>query len=493
MSAVPRALGVALAAAAWGCVVAGGAGDAAVEGDAGDGDIPTRPVLDGDAGDDGGDWLPGEPKWHETHDGPPPWPHILTCYGGCAAPHYDASACGGSTACCSGCIDGTWWYATEQRNFGCGAKLELRRGDRCVVVEVADNGPADWVESNAASGCGTDGRIIDTSPLVNDYFGGGCGWSECFMVDVRPVADDLATGICPSCPCDGPPPFPHITMAAECETVAGQERDLCTLGDSAGIFDLLAGQTTICRVTVTNDGTAVGLNVQVGITIEEPYLHAQRYDIYDNWTGHDCGAEWCLNDSNDNPANPPHDSPGETFILSINGLSPGESKRVEMTIAAGQGSIGAADHPDVRGWVRHIDDWYEKADFWNADFNNVGGNQTYNGGDLRVWAETDVVGDEVCGDEVDEDCDGALDNGCGADGDADADADADLDEGPMPDGSTPDADGPEPRDDDLGPGAMEGGCGCGAASGPGEGRLAAALALALVLRRRRATGGTEAR
>ena len=141
--------------------------------------------------------------WHKSHSGSPPWPHILTCYGGCAPPHYDPTACGGSTACCSGCIDGTWWYSTEQQIFGCGAKLEIRRGNKCCVVQVADNGPASWVEDKAAVVCGGSGDIIDASPLVRDYLGGGCGWSECFMVQVRPVPSNYPQGICPTCPCGG--------------------------------------------------------------------------------------------------------------------------------------------------------------------------------------------------------------------------------------------------------------------------------------------------
>lgn len=141
--------------------------------------------------------------WHTSHSGQPPWPHILTCYGGCSPPHYDPSACGGSTACCSHCIDGTWWYSTEQQIFGCGAKLEIRKGDKCVVVQVADNGPASWVENKAAGVCGGSGDIIDASPLVADYFGGGCGWSQCFWVQVRPVSSSLPQGICPTCPCGG--------------------------------------------------------------------------------------------------------------------------------------------------------------------------------------------------------------------------------------------------------------------------------------------------
>jgi hypothetical protein len=95
--------------------------------------------------------------------------------------------------------DGTWWYATERAAFYCGAKLKLERDGKCVVVDVQDNGPADWVESNSASKCGT-GYIIDTSPLVADYFGGGCGWGECFIVDVSQVPDGTPTGPCTTTP-----------------------------------------------------------------------------------------------------------------------------------------------------------------------------------------------------------------------------------------------------------------------------------------------------
>lgn len=138
---------------------------------------------------------------HSTHAGAPPWPHVLTCYGGCADPYYDPSACNQPTSC-GPIADGTWWYATERAAFYCGAKLKLERGNLCVVVDVQDNGPADWVEDNALATCGT-GYIIDTSPLVADYFGGGCGWSDCFLVDVSPVPDNTPTGPagCAVCAC----------------------------------------------------------------------------------------------------------------------------------------------------------------------------------------------------------------------------------------------------------------------------------------------------
>lgn len=178
--------------------------------------------------------------WHTAHQGPPPWPHVLTCYGGCQAPHYDPSACGGSTACCSKCIDGTWWYSTEQQIFGCGAKLELRHGNKCVVVQVADNGPASWVEANAAAKCGGDGDIIDTSPLVADYFGGGCGWSQCFWIEVRPVPKSMPQGICPTCPCGGECK-PGEVQGQGCGKCGWQER-VCGGDSKWGGWGACAGQ-----------------------------------------------------------------------------------------------------------------------------------------------------------------------------------------------------------------------------------------------------------
>jgi hypothetical protein len=146
---------------------------------------------------------------------------VLTCYGGCADPHYDPSACNHSTAC-GPVANGNWWYATEEMAFYCGARLKIERDGKCVVVDVEDNGPADWVESNAQSKCGTP-YIIDTSPLVADYFGGGCGWGECFLVQVSPVPDGTPTGPC--APPNHPPGGWVDGVSADCDKIAGWAKD----------------------------------------------------------------------------------------------------------------------------------------------------------------------------------------------------------------------------------------------------------------------------
>jgi hypothetical protein len=93
---------------------------------------------------------------------------------------------------CGGQADGRWYYVTSWVRWSCGARLEVRNpdDDSCVVVEVADAGPADWVEENAG------GPILDASPLVcRDLFGSNsCGWSDHFEVVVTEVSEDTPLG-----------------------------------------------------------------------------------------------------------------------------------------------------------------------------------------------------------------------------------------------------------------------------------------------------------
>ena len=266
----------------------------------------------------------------------------------------------------------------------------------------------------------------------------------------------------------GPPPHPVIEMDQRIRTVDGQDRDFCE-GD--GIFDLHQGQATIYRITVTNVGDAVAANVIVGLSLEEGCLGVTNWEIYDNWRDNSCGGDWCLNDSNDHPDNPPHDSPGCSFELRLNALSPTEAKRVDVEVEGLVATTSDGAPATLRAWVRHIDDFYEKSG-WDAGFNNVGDYQTYNGGDLRVGSELDVMGVEVCN-ELDDDCDGEVDEDVCVEPDAGPDSgpdDGGLDGGPdadevvvedadreVPDDGSPDDSSPGDRD--LFDYPMEGGCG----------------------------------
>jgi hypothetical protein len=306
------------------------------------------------------------------------------------------------------------------------------------------------------------------------------------------------------CGCGGcTPRRPVFDLRTEIDSIAGQERDICTRYGSEGKFDMNAGQSTTQRFYVANNGDGVGRNVVVGVWIEEPYLRLARWDVYDNWSGHTCGEEWCLNDCNSHPENPAHDYPGGSFLLHLYALSPGETKRIDMRVEAADGSLGLADHPDVRLWVKHVDDYYEKNDFWSTDFNNVGGYQTFNGGDLRIWTESDVLAPEECN-GLDDDCNGATDETCVPEPGEDAGevvdvaeageavefvepADAPEDRGDGLSLDVPGYDGSRPDGADGGPGAddIQGGCGCRVAGRTGSAPLLAILALLVPAARRR--------
>jgi hypothetical protein len=122
----------------------------------------------------------------------PPYDYFLTAYGGPSDPsaYYGMPACGGER------VDGSWYYSTGAYTFGCGRRLELRAGNRCVVVKVVDNGPTAWVENSARTYCGKTGYIIDASPLVSDYlYGtGSAGWTDCLAIRVTPVSSSTPTG-----------------------------------------------------------------------------------------------------------------------------------------------------------------------------------------------------------------------------------------------------------------------------------------------------------
>jgi hypothetical protein len=98
----------------------------------------------------------------------------------------------GEGMACGGYADGAWYYSTSWVRWYCDAKLSITNPDtgECVVVQVADAGPASWVEETAGM------PIVDASPLVcDDLFGSSsCGWSDRFVIEVHQVPDGTPTG-----------------------------------------------------------------------------------------------------------------------------------------------------------------------------------------------------------------------------------------------------------------------------------------------------------
>ena len=302
---------------------------------------------------------------------------------------------------CSGFVSATWWLGTALTTYSIDTVSyeiswdELEPGDALVdynqhimLFKEWAGGTQFWVYEEYLCGETASIRLHDMNNMPS-------------YVPIR--YDNIE-------PCAAPT-YPLFDLSVEIDDVPDQERDFCLSLGSEGLFDMMVGQSTTQHFYVANNGTGAGSNVIVGFWVEDPYLQVRRWDVYDNYSGNACGGDWCLNDCNELAGNPPHDEPGAAFVISLGGMSPGETKRIDVAVEAMAYSIGLADHPDVRMWVQHVDDFYEKDDFWSTDFNNVSSHQTFNGGDLRTWSQSDVYAPERCN-EIDDDCNGEIDDEC---------------------------------------------------------------------------------
>lgn len=132
-------------------------------------------------------------------------------------------------------------------------------------------------------------------------------------------------------------------------------------GASSGIPDALEGDALEAVITLTNGSDEVIRGVNIGFAFDDPALRPADYKIETDFPNKDL-TTWMLNDANDDPTNPPKDTMGQQGSLNFNAFSPGESKRVVVTLDASQYSEGIST--SVRGWVQSIDEVYgEQANY----------------------------------------------------------------------------------------------------------------------------------
>lgn len=188
-----------------------------------------------------------------------------------------------------------------------------------------------------------------------------------------------------------PPPLPDLDIHVAIGDVnePGQARDFEDQGASKGIFDLFEGEEVTEEIVVSNGaGGAVTDAVVIGFWVEEPWLVAKSYTILTNWDGAGgFGTTFQPSDANAVATNPPHEAPGQTGYITINPLSPKETKKIVFTLRAARYSVGASDHPDLRAWVRHVGDYYGEQLGWDQDpaVNKAGKK-------LQAYAQSDVWG-----------------------------------------------------------------------------------------------------
>ena len=199
----------------------------------------------------------------------------------------------------------------------------------------------------------------------------------------RSVANHLAVhaaGSGPAVSC------PHIDWDIEIDTNFIDLDVIHTDGDGDEHEDVFPGDEFQGEILLSNQSSHVIRDVWAGYWFEHPYVKGVDYTIYTDHPVYD-QQTWVVNDSNDAPENPEPGQLGQDGALNLYAFSPGETKRIVFEMEATQYSIGMADHPDLRAWVRNIEDIYGvQQSFWDDPdaINEVGVT-------LRAFSELDVI------------------------------------------------------------------------------------------------------
>ena len=242
----------------------------------------------------------------------------------------------------------------------------------------------------------------------DDPFSGPCGGPLNWWVDQGDY-NALPSDACGDGSVDPPPPPPtpppptpekpdlHLDLsldaAAARDCGAGDCRDFNREGRSAGVFDAWVGERLVAWLVVSNvgpGGTLAERPEDAAVEVQyslPPGLQLDTYAIESDWPSVD-RQSWARNDAQDNPANPPVDAPPAEGVLRLNGFSPGESKRVVLSLTA-TAPTPTSEHAILRAWVRHIGGYFGERTSWD-DAVETNDGQTFNGGDLRVAFELDV-------------------------------------------------------------------------------------------------------
>lgn len=147
--------------------------------------------------------------------------------------------------------------------------------------------------------------------------------------------------------------------------------DLLVQGTSLGKPDAFPGDTFEVSIYVQNKGSGPIRDVELGYYIEEPYIRATDYVIETDAPEFD--GSFMVNDADSAESNPAKDSMGAEGALTMYAFAAGETKRVRITLEALVPSIGRADHPDVRGWLRNVGGAYAQEGFADEpSLNNAG-------------------------------------------------------------------------------------------------------------------------
>lgn len=146
--------------------------------------------------------------------------------------------------------------------------------------------------------------------------------------------------------------------------------DFYDQGGSSGVPDLLVGDEFTVDLLLHNTSSTIYRNVKIDYRFASPYLAPTNYIIHSDHPAYD-RATWQVNSADSNAANPPKNNLGASGTLAMDAFSARETKRVRVTLRAQRYSKGQATRPDVRSWVRHIDNLYGEQTAWDQTPSNA--------------------------------------------------------------------------------------------------------------------------
>ena len=232
---------------------------------------------------------------------------------------------------------------------------------------------------------GKTGNAASTSPHLHFSIFPGVYKSG---IDPFPLLQKVDSTSCSGGGGNPPPPPPTVKKPKIKIWSKTYPSDSLPQGKSKGIADVFEGQ--VFNVDVFVEVMATGGQpkgqLHIGYWVETPYLKAVTYSIHSDWPKKD-KKTWKINDSDSAPGNPPKKDPPKTGKINIYAMSPGETKRIRFKLRAEKYSIGAVDHPDLRAWVWHVDNFYgEMTGFYDkVEVNGAGV-------ELKTYRQHDVYG-----------------------------------------------------------------------------------------------------
>ncbi len=205
-------------------------------------------------------------------------------------------------------------------------------------------------------------------------------------IDPFPLLQSVDKTACTGGTVDPPPPAASKPKIKIWSTTA--PADTIKNGPSAGKADVFEGQkfNVDVFIKVETSGSQPKGQIHIGYWVEEPYLKAVTYKIHSDWPAKD-QKSWKLNDSDSAPGNPSKTNPPKSGKINLYAMSKGETKRVRFTLQAKKYSLGAVDHPDLRAWIWHVDNFYgEQTGFYDKVEVNKAGKE------LKTYVQHDVYG-----------------------------------------------------------------------------------------------------